>query len=312
MRHVRILGLCLVAAFAMCAVAAMPALAKEKYSQNTWTQFKYCPYDDAEVEACTAGLTSGGPHGGFFQLGRVEVPLNKPVVLQGGIANDEAAPGAEPGADRFVAAANGGETLESPELAVKGGLKVITKQIQEEAGWPQALKESFKEAIKDKEAALDVKIATAGNTLYENPNALNVDHLLEGAGNTFELPLKTTMSNSWLAKLGGGPCTVGNEAHPIVQDLTSGGAGAIGKLHFNEAFTVIEIENNRLVDFNWPVEAEALASGCGGSYESYVDQAIDIATETTFGQHYGFTVLSGNLYTASREAVQKEAEAGNL
>jgi hypothetical protein len=311
-RHVRMLGLCLVAAFAMSAVAAMPALAKEKYSANTWAQFKYCPYNDTEVQACTVGLTSGGAHGGFFQLGRVEVPLRKPVALQGGLIEDEGAPGAEAGSDRFVAAANGGETLESPELAVKGGLKLITKKVQEEVGWPQALKESFKEAIKNKETALDVKIETAGNSLYENPNALNVSHLLDAEGNTFELPLKTTMSNSWLAKLGGGPCTVGNEAHPILQDLTSAGAGNLGTLTFNEEFTVVEIENNRLVDFNWPVEEEALASGCGGSYESYVDRAIDVVTESAYGTHYGFTVLSGNLYTASRQAVQEQAEAGNL
>jgi len=293
----------------MSVVAAGPAQAK-KFSTKTWEQFKYCPYLDKEAEAkgCMFGETSGGPNGGFFQLGRVRVPLAKPVIIQGGFAEEEA-PG-ENGSHKVLAAINGGETLESPELKVPGGLKLITATVQKQAGWPQSLIASFKEAVANKETGLNVKIEVAGgNQLYENPNALNTTNLINGEGNAFELPLKVRMISPWLTKLGGGPCTVGNEAHPIVQDLTSAGAGTPGELNFNSSFSMIEVQNSRLVDFNWPVEAGSEASGCGGEYESYVDNAINRLLELP--GRAGVTILQGTLFTAARAAVASELTYGN-
>jgi hypothetical protein len=300
------LGLCLVATFAMGATAATSALAKAKYSTKTWSQFKYCPYTDTEAPGCFFGETSGGSHGGFFQVGRVQVPLSKPVIIQGGFLEEEEVPGHEGGGHKLLPATNGGETLESPELTVKGGLGLITKQVQSESGWPQSLKESLKEAERNKEGALYAKIEVAGgNALYENPNALNTEHLLSAEGNAFELPLKVRLINPWLAKLGGGPCTIGSETEPIIQDLTSGGAGAVGNLHFSEEFTMVEVSGSRLVDFNWPVGTNQGASGCGGEYEADVDSAIDNTLELPKD---GVTILQGTLFTASREAVQQELE----
>jgi len=287
-------------------MAAMPALAK-KYSTATWEQYKYCPYTNPEVEQCTAGITTGGKSGGFFQLGKVEVPLIKPVTLQGGVVYRGV-----PEYLGLVAAANGGETLESPELPVRKGLRLITKEVQKNAEWPQALTESFNEAIQNKETGLDVKIEVAGNGLYENPEALSTANLLEGEGTVFQLPLKTKLTSPWLAKLGGGPCTVGNDEHPIMQDLVDEGAGSIGHLHLNEAFTQAEIEGSRLVDFNWPVEEASGATGCGGTYEQYVDRAIDLVSRDATSQHRGFTVLQGSLFIAERQAVQTAAEEGKL
>jgi hypothetical protein len=312
MRHVRMLGLCLVAAFALSAMAAVPALAKKGgYSLNTWTQFKYCPYTNGEVAYCLHAETSSG----FFTIGTVRVPLSKPVVLQGAITECEPTntcpEGHEPGGLFVVPAVNGGETLESPELSVAHGLSLITKQDQKEAGWPQALIESFKEAKANKETGLKVKIEMAGDSLFENSNGLNIGHVVEEYGAGFELPLKTRLISSWLEKLGGGPCTIGNNEHPIMQYLTSESPGSAGSLEFNSEFTNIELKGNSLVALNWPVEAASAATGCGGEYESYVDAAIN----ETLGLQYhelGTTVLTGNVFTGVREIVQREAEAGNV
>jgi hypothetical protein len=307
-RHVRILGVCVAAVSALSALAASPALAT-KFSTNTWTQFKSCPYTDTQATACYFGMTTGGTSGGYFQLGRVLVPLAKPVIIQGALLEEEEVLGHESGGHKVVAAANGGETLESPELKVTGGLALITKQIQENSGWPQSLKESLKAAEKNKEGQLYAKIEVAGgNKLYENPNALNTNHLLGAEGNAFELPLKVRLISPWLTKLGGGVCTVGSETEPIMQDLTSGGAGAVGTLHFSSEFTMVEIEGSRLVDFNWPVASSQGASGCGGEYESAVDSAIN---ETLELPKDGLTVLQGTLFTANRKAVRSELEFGN-
>jgi hypothetical protein len=151
----------------------------------------------------------------------------------------------------------------------------------------------------------------AGDSLFENPNGLNTGHIIEEHGAAFELPLKTRLISPWLEKLGGGPCTVGNNEHPIMQYLTAEAPGSAGKFSANETFENIELKGNSLVALNWPVEAASGATGCGGAYESYVDAAIN----DTLGLRYhqlGTTVLTGNVFSGFRDAVQREAEAGNV
>ena len=80
----------------------------------------------------------------------------------------------------FVGAVNGGETLESPELPIRNGLKLITKEIARRVPLAAALKESFNEAVKNKETGLDVKIEVAGNGLYEDREHAQHENLIEG------------------------------------------------------------------------------------------------------------------------------------
>jgi hypothetical protein len=341
--------LCLAAVFAMSAttfVVASPALAacnteckelkqeakekekakkeeeKGKYSVNTWGQYKYCPYTNEQATDCFSGITSGGAKGGFFRLGNVTVKLSKPIVLQGGFYPNEQNPickenpECHEGGLFILPATNGGETLEAPELKVTGGLKVITPQIQTEAGWPQALKESFKEAIVNKEGGVNVKIELAGTGLFEDPNGLSTENLIAEKGAAFKLPLKVRLISSWLTKLGGGPCLVGNDANPIMQNLTSEGSGRSREgaqgLKFNKGFTNIEIKGSTLVDTSWPVEEGSHPSGCGGSeYESFVNDALTKSLELDVPGRTGMTVLSGNLHDASRFTTQQEFEFGH-
>ncbi len=300
MRHVRILGLCLVAVFAVSAVAAMPALAnKNGYTVKTLTQYKGCPYNNPEVENCYAGITAGGSKGGFFQLGRAIVKLNKPIVLQGGTH----------GSDEEIsafAATNGYQTLEAPELKVQGGLNLITPRVEEEAGWPASLTQAFKEAKENKETGLNVKIELAGgNLLYETLGALSPQNILEASGPGFQLPLKVRMINPLLERLGGGPCEIGSDAHPIWQYLTSEHPGAVGKFQEAYEFNAVELQESRLIDLGWPVEEGA--NGCGGGEdEAYVDDALNRVLELP-GQ-VGITELQGNLYIATSQLVKEGEE----
>jgi hypothetical protein len=295
------LGLCLVAAFALSALAAVPALAKSPYNAETVTQFKYCPLTDTEVAACFYGQTLPGYKGGFFKLGGVTVPLSKPVIIQGGIHETEAGP------EYVVGAANGGETLESPELKVDGGLSLLNAQA---AGWPAALKQSFKEAKKNKEGGLNVKIEVAGTKLYETSNAIDTENLIDESGPAMQLPLKVRLISPWLEKLASedpesGTCETGSNEAPIWQDLTSEAPGSAGELKFNEQFTTVELTGGTLVDLHWSVEPASYTSGCGGAYESYVDAALNNVEKPSGG---GTTELSGTLYTSSREWDQEHLE----
>ena len=327
MRHVRILGLSLAAVFAMSAMAAVPALAaKDPYSPATWEQYKYCPINSPimakaieerrEVD-CFDGRTSGGVNGGYFSLGNVTVKLSKPISLQGafytkleegnGETEEEKTQGPSGGL-KIVGAENGGQTLESPELTVQGGLGLITKADEVAAGWPAALKASFKEAKKNKETHLGVKIEVAGNTLYTTWGSLDTENLLFEKGNAFVLPLKVRMINTWLEKLGPGPCETGNEEHPVIQDLTTEPPGRTATLYHNARFTNIELKGSRLVDLNWSVPTEGDATGCGGAYESYVDAALNEVMELP--HQHGTTVLEGDLFTAQFTTVKNELEKG--
>ncbi len=301
MRHVRILGLCLVAAFAVSAVAAMPALAKSEYNISTFGQYKGCPMNNPEVFYCYAGVTSGGSKGGYFQLGNVTVKLNKPIILQGGFYGD----GSE---IHLFPAAEGYQTLEAPELKVQGGLNLITPRIEEAAGWPASLKQAFKEAKKNKETGLNVKIELAGgNLIYETPAALDTENLLYENGAAFKLPLKVRMINSFLEKLGGGPCEIGSDANPVWQYLTSESPGRAGKFAEAYEFLTVGLEESRLTDIGWPVTEGA--NGCGsGEDEAYVDAALNDVLELP--RQHGITILQGDLFTGLTSFVKEKYENG--
>ena len=305
MRRTKVLGLCVVAVLSITAIAANPAFAKTGFSVNTLGQFAHCPFNNPALKEavendrlfCIWGQTLKGSKGGFFTLGNVKVPLSKPVTIQGAIKvleNEELEiTGYE------TEAPEGAETLESPELKVTNGLKLITPGIQQQAEWPQALKEAFTAAIKAKETGLAVKIEVAGgNLLYETPNSIDVQNLIDEQGDTFILPLKTKVTGPFLSKLGGGPCLIGNDEHPIMQHLTSeppGWSTNPGQgIEFGQEFAVVGIPNSKLVDLSWPVEAASGATGCGGEYESYVDKAMNIALGIP-GQR-GTTILQGTLF----------------
>ena len=337
MRRVRMLGLCLVALFAMGALAAGPALAKKAHIPGTlegeWAQYKYCPVDNPEfmnppetfdggIEPevwCFVGSTSGGKEGGSFTVGGVKTPLNKPVTLQGGVVfyyNELTEIG-----EGHVFPAEGAETLSSPELTVPKGINLITPAIQEAADWPRSLVESFDYAKLHHEKKLFAKIVVAGgNTLYEEKDALSTENLLGRDGPAFTLPLRVILTGPWLSSLGGGECTIGTEEHPVIQHLTSGVSaapppfeantqeGEVGELSFNKAFSNITIKNSKLVDSTWPVEVEA--QGCGGEYESYVDAAMSKVLDLPAPAGSSVTVLKGTLGTGNANVVKHEAEFG--
>jgi hypothetical protein len=302
----RMLGIGVLVALVASAIGAGSASAsRDKYTVNTWAQYKNCPYENEEVEFCVYGRTTGGKEGGEFQYGTVRVLLKHPVVIQLGFK------GAGENTTSFPA--SNGETLEDPEPEpIVKGLKVLTSQIQEEAEWPEALKQSFTEAKKNKETKAFAKIEFAGNECFEIQGCINVNNLLFEEGPAFQLALKVTVTSPWLEKLGGGPCIIGSDEHPIHQNLTDEGVGHFGSLEFNEAFTQLEVKNSELVDIYWEIEEEAGPKGCGGpEYESYVDNAIRYALELGY-EHQGLTWLMGDLHEGATRAISEGVEKGEL
>jgi hypothetical protein len=307
-RHLRMVGACLIAMFTVAAMVAGPAMAKDPYTHETWGQYKYCPYEEpiGNVTDCFAGITAGGSKGGYFEYGHVKVKLSQSITLQGGFRGGGQTV-------EVVAATNGGLTLEAPELKVTGGIAILTKAIQQEAAWPQALKDSWKEAKKAKENAVYAKIELAGTKLYEVPGSLSTENILFETGDAFKLPLKVKVTSPWLAKLGGGPCYIGSDENPVMQHLTTGGAGrGVTQFLANEEFTNLFLEGSKLVDLGWHIDAASAPSGCGGEYETFVNDALSKALEMGNPARTGITVLQGNLHDAAKTAVVEAAEKGEL
>lgn len=298
------LGLCLMATIAVSAIGAGSALAKDPYTAETWGQYKQCEYSAkggvGEITDCFTGITSGGSKGGFFEFGRVKVKLSKSIYLQGSFEGA----GSE---IKVFPAAHGGETLEAPELPVSGGIGLFNKAVQEEVGWPAALTESWKEAKKNKENAVNVKIEMAGNECYEVLGCLDTENIIFEEGVAFRLPLKVKVTSPWLEKLGSGPCYIGSDEHPIHINLTTQGAGTAGRLKFNEAFTQTFLQGSKLVDLGWHIEAASAPKGCGGAYESYIDASLENVLEL-HPWRTGIVVLQGNLHDGAVSVVQEEGE----
>jgi hypothetical protein len=334
------LGVCLAAVFALSAVAfvASPAMAskacdvkceeaKERakvekkvarteetgvgdpYLRSSWGEYKGCPYqlyEKGEIENCFVGITAGGGKGGYFEYGNVKVPLSKSIHLQGGFtgAGSEIA---------VIPAANGRETLEAPPLPITGGIKLFTKDVQQSAQWPQALKESFKEAVTNHETAAFAKIEMAGNECFEVLSCLDTENLIFEEGTAFRLPLKVKVTAPWLETLKSGACYIGSDEHPIKQHLTTEGAGNSGRIEFNASFEQTFVTGSKLVDLHWHIEPASAPNGCGGEYEQYIDEALSIVLELQNSSRTGITVLKGNLHDGAASAVSTYGvESGEL
>lgn len=314
----RILGLGLLVALVASAIGAGSALAAKDPGSNveTFVEYKYCPYEDPAITDCVYGRTNGGSGGGEFKYGKVTVKLSKPVIIQVGYKGVNPTTEASP--------AVGAPSLESGAEPIVGGLKVITKKIQEQAGWPEALKTAFAEAVKNKETKATVNIEMAGNECFEVPGCLNTENLIFEEGSAFRLALKVKVVNSWLEKLGGN-CQIGSDENPIKQNLTSSGVGRAGDVTFNGNFTNIKIEGSQLIDTSWHIPVVAGANGCGNAeWESYINKALNLALEVEGAPEIpgnpgferasktGLTWLEGNLHDANADEVLKRHEEGEF
>jgi hypothetical protein len=308
-RHVRILGLSLVAVFALGTVAATSALAEKPLSEaalaKLYKPFSACPFNETDAEGykpeeCIFASTAGGKEGGEYTVGSITIPLSKKIILQGGENEEEESnKGGEGGRGAWFEATNN-ETLVAPPLNVPGGL---SNRIASQPYWPAGLKESFANAKKNHELTATESLQLAGKPWVNRAN------LLEEKRTAFYLPMKVVVNSPWLTTLGGGTCHIGSAEHPIVVELTSDEStgpfpyeyntshGAKGELKFSDSFNEVKIINSTLVDNKYAVETGA--EGCGGAYESFVDHAISTAAGVPAPAGANSVILKGTLFNAN-------------
>jgi len=281
------------AAFSAMMLVPSQALASSHHPTGEFAQFAECPLNTPAVEFCIYSESNGG----FFEMGAKTVPLENPVILQGGL---EVAGG---GVTPFVAAENG-ETLSKTPQPVPGGLLGIVAP----EWWPQWLQSWFNEGINNGLTGVTATVEVAGSPSNIKVNTTNL--LLE-KGTALSLPAKIKLSNSLL----GSNCYIGSNSSPIVIDFTSGETappppnepihGSKGTLEFGGGGAILTLSGGALVNNSFAAPG---AHGCGGLFSFFIDPLVNSLVGLPSPAGTNTAVLEGKLQTAARSGVEASEE----
>jgi len=219
------------------------------------------------VAHCLAATTTSGE----FQLANKTVPINKPIVLQGGIIE---------GSHVLVPAADG-NTLSRTTLTVPGGLTGI-------------------EALPLGEVTSTTELAGPVEVFEEN---------LTGRGTAVKLPVKVKLENPVLGEecyVGSDTepivlhLTTGTtKPPPPAEPIT----GKLGTVSLNPSLTITTISGASLVDNTFPPPG---VSGCGGGLLSpLLDTAVDLQVGLPANAGASKAVLNGSLAETDTRSVKK-------
>jgi len=273
---------------------AAPALALKPTGE--FANFGECPLSNPSVNQCIYGQTTSGQ----FSIGSTEVPITKPITLQGGLIFAE-----EPRVETFVDAKTPANTLSKTPQNVPGGLLKIVAPL----GWPEILQIIFNEFISKGITGVNETTELVGTP------TLNRLNLLFGTGTAVDLPTRVHLENSFL----GNNCYIGSTAHPINVELTTGTTsppepnlpikGNPGEVEGRHGGELIIIKKNSLVNNSFSAPT---AEGCGsqilfGLFTGIIDSAVNSEIGLPSEAGHNTAVLNGSLENATSNAV-KESE----
>lgn len=281
-------GLLLVAVAAMS--VASPAFATPK---GEFAKFADCPVTAAQ--ACIYAKTESGE----FTVGKKTVPIEKAIVLQGGLHENE-----ETGELTFVGAKDG-NTLGKVPQKVPGGLSgLVNCTAIKGSGLLEKIERGSCEAIF--ENGLTGVNATTELAAPASQIQINLNNLLHATGTALQLPVKVHLENPLL----GSSCFVGSNSHPIVISLTTGTTsppppnkaikGNIGTVEAIEESEILQIRNNSLVNNEFAAPA---TSGCGGLFEFLIGPIINSTLGVPSAAGHNTAILNGTLDQTASESV---------
>jgi hypothetical protein len=211
-----------------------------------FAQFKYCPYQNAAATGCLVSTTTSGS----FKLGNATVPINRPIVFQGGFKFDP-----NDFSTTFYDASNGGVTLSRTPLDVPGGLLGLMNP----GGFFGLLEQAFENAVRS---------ANGVTATAEQAGPIRFDYFnyLVNDGIALTLPVRVHLENPFL----GPNCYIGSTSNPVTFRLTLGTthppagtapiSGNGGAVTTTPDGYVATSTGNKLVDNTFSVPA---ASDCG-------------------------------------------------
>jgi hypothetical protein len=279
--------------------SAAPAMAEPK---GIFKIFNQCPTEIPGIALCNYAVTTGGE----FSIGATKVPINKPVILQGG---DIKTGNPENPREFFALPAKNGESLSKTALNVPGGLLGI--KCEEIKG--EGLAEKFFRGLCKKlfeEGATGVTATTELVASRTNPAIFNEFALAREEGTALTLPLRVHLKNSLL----GNSCYIGSESSPLQVHLTTGEThppegfksihGALGEPETLEEKeqVMLRITENSLVDNTF---AAPKAEGCGEFFfiKGFLDGLVNEKLKLPNKAGENTAKLDGELNAAGPKAV---------
>jgi hypothetical protein len=233
-------------------VLVSSAMATAHHPKGEYAQFGECPLNRATITDCVVSVSNGG----YFLIGKKNVPLKNPVTLQGGYegAGEEV---------KFYGAEEGNTLSKTPQ-PVPGGLLGIVAP----TWWPKSIQNWFNEQISKGFTGVNATVELAGPTKGFLPNVhLNTENLIFEEGVALGLPVKIHLENGIL----GSNCYIGSDSKPVQINFTTGTSGKLkgsaGALTFNPTFTITTISGGKLVNNTFPAPG---VSGCGGFLIEYL------------------------------------------
>ena len=259
---------------------------------GNYTKFAQCPYPNLEVKKCLYSTTNSGE----VILGSKKVPIEKPVVLQGGLLKPVE------GVAQFAAASNG-ITLSKAPQNVPGGLLGIVPDASSPFLVKLLIKFFLENSLTGVSSTLELAKPASDITVSETA-------LIGELGTALKLPVKVHLENPFLGK----NCFVGSSTSPIIWPLTTGETnppgpntkikGKAGALEFLEEGRIAEIKENVMVENAWSAPK---ASGCGGIISFLVDPILNSQLGSTVAGR-NTAILKNTVFTASAAAVRKNNE----
>src|SRR4051812_26996351 len=270
------------------AALGLAGSAQAKLTGN-YTKFEQCPYPNLEVKKCLYSTTTSGE----VVLGNKKVPIEKPVVIQGGVG--KAVEGYAP----FFAATNG-ITLSKAPQNVPGGLLGIVPDASSPALVKALIKFFLENSLTGVNSTLELAKPASEIVVNETNLAGEIDVALK-------MPVKVHLENPFLGK----NCYVGSSSSPITWNLTTGETsppapntkikGTAGLLTFLEEGRILELKGAKLVDNAWSAPK---AAGCGGILSFLVDPIINAQLGSTAAGRNS-AILNNTIFSGAAAAVRK-------
>jgi len=255
-------------------------------------KFAQCPYTNLEVKKCIYSVTESGE----VVLGSKKVPIEKPVILQGGYG--KAVEGIAP----FFAATNGVTLAKAPQN-VPGGLLGIVPE--EKQNWlvKKLIKFFFENSLTGLNSTLELAKPATEIRISEN-------NLAGKKGVALKMPVKVHLENPFL----GSNCYVGSSSSPIWWELTTGTTappkpnepitGSSGSVEFLEEGRILRTTGAKLVDNSWSAPS---ATGCGGIIAFLVNPIVVGQVGTTTAGH-NTAILNNTVNVGAAAAVRTNNE----
>jgi len=291
-RRARVSLIIALLASSFAALGASSAFATPK---GEFAVFADCPLNVTGLNACIYAKTESG----VFTVGKKTVPLEKAVILQGGLKERTET-------ELEFVAAKDGNTLTKAAQNVPGGLSGLVNCTEiKGSGFFEVLeRESCKGIF---ENGLTGVTATTELAAPANQIQISLGNLLGETGTALQLPIKVHLENPLL----GSSCYVGSNAAPIVVPFTTGATsppppnksikGKLGTLEFVGEGEILKVKNNSLVNNSF---AAPKTNGCGGIFEFLIGPIINSSLGVPAAAGLNTAILNGTLEQSGAESVK--------